>query len=101
MGGSEAPSDLKFVSLFFAALFLYLLFANAPSLASAIKLLLLSIPISAVGMGIYALCDRIFDKISFKWPKHWSEWLVLYFVGLIIGGLVTLPVRLLLGHNGA
>ena len=91
MDRQEAPRDLKFVALFFIAGFLVLLFMNGGSVGHSFTLLLLSVPISIVGAAIYKMATRR----DFTWPKTWPEWIFLYFIGLIIGGVLLVPFRLL------
>ena len=92
MNQQETPRDLKFVALFFAGAFLILLFVNGGSTGRSLKLLLLSIPASLLGVAIYKLIGRS----NVTWPKSWPEWILLYFIGLLIGGLILIPVRLAL-----
>ena len=97
MGDQEVPRDLTFVSLVLLVFVGYLVFSSAPNAEVGIRNALISIPTSMLGVALYAAADRMFEGIKFKLPRTWQEWILLYFLGLIVGGVILLPVRLLLG----
>lgn len=94
MSNQEVPRDLTFVSLLFLVFLTYAIFLASPSLEAGIKNFLISLPTSLIGVSLFALGSKIFDGVKFKIPRTWQEWVVLYFLGLILGGVIIAPIRL-------
>lgn len=85
------PKDLQIVGLVLAVLLTATLVEGGDGIDGGILLFLKSLPACAIGLLIF----KVLVTHEFKKPKSWPEWILLYIVGLLIGGpLVALGMYL-------
>ena len=89
MDRDNVPKGLQIVGLVAAVLLTAIFVEHGGTLDGGFRLFLLSLPTCAIGLVIYKLIARH----EFEKPASWPEWILLYVIGMLIGGpLVALAV---------
>ena len=89
MSKEEIPRDLQLVGLIFAVLITATLVTQGRDLNGGLKVFLASLPTCVLGLVIY----KLWVRHEFKRPKTWPEWIMLYVVGTIIGGMIVVTAK--------
>lgn len=84
---NNASSKESVIVLAIIGYFLYLIFSQT-SIKIGIVTVLISILVSAI--GIVAL--YLYDKNDFTIPETWTEWVYMYFAGLLFSGVIIFPI---------
>lgn len=91
MNKAPPPKDLQIVGLVLAVMLTAIFVENGGTIDGAAWLFIKSLPVCALGLIIY----KLLVKEEFQKPSNWPEWILLYLIGMLIGGpLVALGVHL-------
>lgn len=83
------PRDAQLVGLVMAVLLTSIFVSEGGSLDGGLRVLLASIPACLVGLAIL----KLWLREELKRPADWTEWIWLYVLGSMVGGMLFLVGR--------